>query len=224
MQIVPQAVPLPEEQELQIDEQLHVLAQERAVLLEHGGGPAQAELLVVPLRPRAHAEMALAGHEERVVREPARVFAFEGGDGLAVALPSARLGAREHGKAALVNFPVVDVSGIVSPVGSGDFTGGQQAVRSQLVEVNEVGIAGVGGKALVRGVSVACRPEGQHLPVALARCVQKIGKVIGGPAERADPVRGREGIHRHQDAAASFHSKHHLLSEILENGVSGLSP
>ena len=59
--VVPQPVPLAEEQILQVDEELHVLLQQRAVLLHRAVLP-QTDI-IGPLRPRLHTEIALAGHK-----------------------------------------------------------------------------------------------------------------------------------------------------------------
>ena len=84
--IVPQPVPLLEEQILQVGEELHVLPQQGAVLLHR---PLLPQTDVIgPLRPRLHAEMALAGHKQGVIRQPAAVCLLEGGHGLAVCAAS----------------------------------------------------------------------------------------------------------------------------------------
>ena len=48
--IVPQKLPLGEEQELQIGEELHIVGQQRSVLLQNGLAFAQADVLVLPDR------------------------------------------------------------------------------------------------------------------------------------------------------------------------------
>ena len=66
--IVLERGPLAEEQKLNVGEQLHVVAQHVAVALNDRTVLAAANVLIVPLRPRLHAEVALERHEECVIR------------------------------------------------------------------------------------------------------------------------------------------------------------
>ena len=92
----------------------------------------------------------------------------------------------------------------------------QQSVLYQHIQVDEIGIPGVGGKALIGGVAIAGGAQGQHLPAVLPGGVEKIGKVIGGLAQSPDAVRRRQGKYRHQNAAATIHmSVNSLIRKML---------
>ena len=205
VEIVPQLVPLAEEQELQIGEQLHVLPQQGAVPLQHLRGFPQADVRVLPLGPGAHAEMALAGHVQGVIRQPAAVLRLKGGHLCLVPFPAPVLGLLQHGEAAFVDLSVVHIPGFGAPVLLLHLALFQQPVLYQHIQVDEIGIPGVGGKALIGGVAIAGGAQGQHLPAVLPGGVEKIGKVIGGLAQSPDAVRRRQGKYRHQNAATTIH-------------------
>ena len=63
-----------------------------AVPLQHLRGFPQADVRVLPLGPGAHAKMALAGHVQGVVRQPAAVLRLKGGHLCLVPLPAPVLG------------------------------------------------------------------------------------------------------------------------------------
>ena len=126
-------LPLAEEEKLNVGEELYILAQLGAVALDDLAALAAADVLVVPLRPRLHAEVALERHEERIVRQPALVFPLERRDGLAVACEAARLGLFEQCKAARVNFAVVDIAGIVAPAALIDLCARQELILDKKV-------------------------------------------------------------------------------------------
>ena len=124
--------------------------------------------------------------------------------------------APEHGEAALINPSVVHIPGIGSPVLALHLIPGQQPVLDQQLQVDEIRIARIGGKALVGGVAVAGGAQRQHLPAVLPGGVEKIGKVIGGLAQSPDAVGRRQGKYRHQNAAATIHmSVNSLIRKML---------
>ena len=204
MDVVPQAIPLLEEQILQVGEEIHVLLQQRTVLLRRALLP-QADV-VRPLRPRLHAEMALAGHEQGVVRQPTGIGRGKGGHRLAVPLPAPLECLMQQVKPLLVDAAVVHVAGVAAPLAAAALALGQQAVGDEQLGVDEIGIARVGGKALVRRIAIAGGPQRQHLPVALARCLQEVREVVGRLSQRADPVGGGQGGDGHQNTTGTFHS------------------
>ena len=191
--IVPQKLPLGEEQELQVGEELHIVGQQRSVFLQNGLAFAQADVLVLPLRPCLHAEVPLAGHVQGVVRQPAPVLLHKGGHLVRVPLPAPLVGLVQQGEAAFVDLAVVHVAGVAAPVAFGAFGSFQQPILDKHIRVDEIGVAGVGGKALIGGVAVAGGVQGQHLPVGLTGCLQKIDEVIGRLAQGADAVGGGQG-------------------------------
>ena len=211
--IVLERGPLAEEQKLNVGEQLHVVAQHAAVALNDRTVLAAANVLIVPLRPRLHAEVALERHEECVIRQPALVFLFKRCDVLVVARKAARLGLFKQRKAAFVDLAVVNIAGIVAPVAGVDLCARQELILDEQVEVDEVWVASKGGEALIRRVAVARRAERQELPVFLSRGGEKVGKVIGGLAHRADAVGRGKGRDRHQNAGGTFDQWNHFFLE-----------
>ena len=160
--------------------------------------------------------MALAGHVQGVIRQPAAVLRLEGGHRLPVPDPAPVLGLLQHGEAAFVDLSVVHVPGFGAPVLALHLIPGQQPVLDQQLQVDEIRIARIGGKALIGGVAVAGGAQRQHLPAALPGGVEKIGKVIGGLAQSPDAVRRRQGKYRHQNAAATIHmSVNSLIRKML---------
>ena len=160
--------------------------------------------------------MALAGHVQGIVRQPAAVLRLKGGHLRLIPLPASVLGLLQHGEAALINPSVVHVPGIGSPVLALHLIPGQQPVLDQQLQVDEIGIPGVGGKALIGGVAIAGGAQRQHLPAVLPGGVEKIGKVIGGLAQSPDAVGRRQGKYRHQNAAATIHmSVNSLIRKML---------
>ena len=217
--IVLERDPLAEKEKLNVGEQLHVVAQHAAVALDNRAVLAAANVLIVPLCPRLHAEVALERHEERVIRQPALVFLFKRCDVLAVARKAARLGLFKQRKAAFVDLAVVNIAGIVAPVAGVDLCARQELILDEQVEVDEVWVARKGGEALIRRVAVARRAERQELPVFLSRGGEKVGKVIGGLAHRADAVGRGKGGDRHQNAGGSFDQWNHFF-----RGKIGINP
>ena len=207
--IVPQRVPLLEEQILHIHEERHVLRQQRPVLRQCLFLP-QPDVLR-PLRPGPHAEVPLAGHIQRVIRQPPGVFRRKGRYLRAVPLPAPLEGLLQQAEPTLVDLAVVHVPGITAPVAGPALLLRQQPVGRQQLRVNVVGVAGVGGKALIRRVAVAGRAERQHLPIVLSRVLQKVRELIGCLAQRADAIGRRQGGHGHQNTTASFHTSTSLI-------------
>ena len=195
--VVPEGVPLAEEQELQVGEQLHVLMEQLAVFFQHRLALAEADVHVRPLRPRLHGEVTLARHVQGVVRQPAFVLRDEVRHRLRVTRPAALVRLVQQGETVLIDLAVVHPAGVAAPVALGALGFFQQTVRHQQFQVDEVGVAGVGGKALVGGVAVAGGAKRQHLPVGLTGVLQKIGEVVCRFAQCTDTVPGGQGGDRH---------------------------
>ena len=151
------------------------------------------------------AEVHLDRHIEAVVLQPDGVFRAERPVGGGIRVAAAPEGGVQHGEAVPVDPGVVDRGGVVPPAAGGDLRPGQQPLPLEQVEVDEIGVAREGGKALVGAVAIAGRPERQHLPVALAGVAQKVDERVGRAAEGADPVWGGQARHRQQDARAAAH-------------------
>ena len=101
----------------------------------------------------------------------------------------------EHHGPLLVERTVIDGT---HRLGRGQLSLGEEAVRCQQTEVDEVGVAGKGRKALVGAVPVARRADGEYLPVGLLCGRKEIdeGKGFICPACRCrkDPGRLKTGI------------------------------
>ena len=158
-----------------------------------------------PPEPLVPAEVHLDRHIEAVVLQPDGVFRAERPVGGGIRVAAAPEGGVQHGEAVPVDPGVVDRGGVVPPAAGGDLRPGQQPLPLEQVEVDEIGVAREGGKALVGAVAIAGRPERQHLPVALAGVAQKVDERVGRAAEGADPVWGGQARHRQQDARAAAH-------------------
>ena len=94
----------------------------------------------------------------------------------------------QHSEALRIEPPVIYIPRIYPGAAGVRLVPCQQAVLYQEVQINEIGIPGKGGKALVGGVAEARLAQGQHLPAPLTGGVEKVGKVVGGPAQGADAV------------------------------------
>ena len=199
-----QALPLPEEEVLDVDVEVDLVGEGLAVGVE-GAGLAHADGGVVPLDPRPHAEVALDGHEQGVVLDPRGVLGAEARDLLGVAGEAPLEGAAQDLGAARVELGVVDAGGVVAPVGGVDLVLGEQAVGHELVEVDQVGVAREGRGALVGGVAEARGTHGQELPPRLAGVGEEVHEVVGGLAHGADAVRRRQRVERHDDCAGPLH-------------------
>ena len=151
--------PLPEEEKLNVGEQLHVPAQLRAVALERVG-PVQPRAFVGPFGPGLHAEMPLERHEERVVRQPEGVFLHElavGGVGLC---QQTVCRAAQHLVTFFVQSTVVDGIGGGFPIDVLIFLGQKQTALGKLVEIDKIRVARKRREGLIGAVAVAGGADG----------------------------------------------------------------
>ena len=198
--IAAQRVPLAEEEILQIDKEVHVVAEPDGIGLGRTR-TAQADLLR-PRLPRAHVLAALERHIQGIVLNP-RVRIAEFAHGVRVALPAAQEGAVEQVEAHAVLEAVVHARAVRLPVDGVDLLLRQEAVLPQQIEVNEIGVARVRAEALIGAVAVARRADGEKLPVVLPGRLQKVGEVIGCLAKCADPIGGGQRGDVHQNSTGS---------------------
>ena len=91
--------------------------------------------------------------------EAAFILKYAQGDAAKFAAPYADLGID------------IDADIAAAEVGAFALLPGQHAFLHQCVQVDEVGVAGEGGKGLVGAVTVAGGADGQDLPVFLAGCL-----------------------------------------------------
>ena len=154
--------------------------------------------------------MGLERHVKAVVVYPAVLLPEGlnlGGEGVASPLERAV----QNGRALQTERIIVHLLGIAAPVDSDQILRAQKLVLHQPVKVNIVGIAREGREGGIGAVARTGGDKGQKLPVALARRLQKIDKIVGGLAHGADPVGGGQRAQRHEDAAAAVHTINSFL-------------
>ena len=176
-----------------------------------------------PLLPVFHAVLLLDGHVQAVIRQPAVAAEGKGVPvvrvgGVAAGHRALRqkilVGFAQHRQPLLVQKAVIHPLRVGAPVQKGVVGAGQQAVRGQQVQVDQVGVARKGGAALVGAVAKAGGPDRQDLPDALPGADQEIDKPAGRRPQRADAVAARQAGQRHQDTAFTFgkHGRSLLLA------------
>ena len=160
MGVLPQVAPLAEEQILQKGPEVH-LVPVCLVAPRHRLGPVEPDVLLRPLGPGSHAEVLLHGHKQGVVRQPGPVLLPEGVQLRRHLLPAPGKGLPQQGEALGEDGAVVHPLRVVAPVDVGKVRLGQKAVLHQQIQVDEIGVARKGGKALVGAVAVAGGAQGQ---------------------------------------------------------------
>ena len=165
----------------------------------------ETDSLVGPFLPGLHAEMPLEGHEQGVVRQPGGIFLRKGRYRFGVPLAAAIRRLFQQVQTVFVELAVIHMAGVLSPVPVTDLLLRQKPILDQQIQINEIGIARIGGKTLVGGIAVAGGTEGEHLPVPLTGGVEQIGKVIGREAHGADTVRGGQRKQGQQNTGGTFH-------------------
>ena len=189
---------------MDIGEQFHILPQQLPV-------PGQSrrivepDSLIGPFLPGLHAEMPLEGHEQGVVRQPGGVFLCKARHRAAIPHPASFRRLFQQVQTIFIELAVVHMTGIFSPVPVTDLLLRQKPILDQQIQINEIGIARIGGKALVGGITVAGGTEGEHLPVPLTGGVEQIGKVISREAHSADTVGGGQRKQGQQNTGGTFH-------------------
>ncbi len=186
VRVVAQFLPLAVEQVLHHAPELDLGLMAAAHALELAEVADAQELR--PLIPGRAVVQVLERHEERVVIQPAGVLAAE--DRIA-RIRSGKEALRrqvQDGIALLVEHAVVDVVGVALPVDVLVLAGLEQALLAELVEVDEVRVAGIGREGLVRGVAVARGSHGEDLPVCLARRLKEVDEVPGRLPHAPDSV------------------------------------
>ena len=175
--VIAQFVPLFEEQVLDVGEEIDVFPVFFAAACQ--SFPAAVPDVLRPFGPGAHAVMLLAGHEQCVVRKPFFILPDEGIDRFTVTRKAPFRRQPQHVETVLVDLPVVDVAGLASPFAVLHLFGLQQTVFDQHVRIDQVRIAGKGGKALIRRIAVAGRAEREDLPETLSGLHQKVREFVG---------------------------------------------
>ena len=121
-------------------------------------------------------------HEQRVLME---LLPLHKAAEVGVARIEPRKGAAQHRVLLVEQKAVVD--GPLVPQRA-QLAFAQQPLRGEAVDVDQVGVAGRAEHRLVGRIAEARLHQRQHLPIAHARGVQKVGKAAGLCAHRADAV------------------------------------
>jgi len=161
----------------------------------------------------------LERHVQRKVVKPPRIIAAKRFK-LSVRSRKAAPGGYTQDRHAVFPQRIVIYSfGIAAPFYRVDLAFRQQSVLDEHVKVYKIRVSRKTRKALIRRVAVARRAERQELPVFLPCGGEKVGKVIGGLAHRADAVGRGKGGDRHQNAGGSFDQWNHFF-----RGKIGINP
>ena len=207
--VAAELVPLLVEQVLQELVEADLVVQLLAVP-GHGLGLVQADAFILPLGPRAVAELLLDGHVQRVVLHPGAVLLDKGVKRAQVALLGVLIRDAQHLEAQVVDAGVVHALGVVAPVQVAVILLLEKALLLEHVQVDHVGVARIGREGLIGRVAVGGGADGQDLPVALAGLLEEVRELVGRLADGADAVgRGQRG-NGHQNAGGSVHQVHHL--------------
>ena len=149
-------------------------------------------------------EFPLQGGIEGEILQPFPAVQAKGGEllgergklGLFQPLP----GQSEHLLPPLKQQAVIHGGRVASPVAA-DLVRREQAFLFQQVQVDEIGVARLGGQALIGRIAVAGGAQGQQLPPALAGFVQSVQKSPGRPAHSAYAIGRGQGKQGQQHAA-----------------------
>ena len=171
------------------------------------GGTAEPEG-ILPVPPGGALPLGLQGGEEGVILQPEGVLPAEGGIVRRRSGKKPLRGLVEHSPALAVEQGVVHPAGILAPGEGLVVLRRQETVLLQEIQVDEVGVPGVGGEGLVGRVTEAGLSQGQDLPVGLACRLQEADEVPGGLSQGADAPGGRQGEDREKDTGAAFQRNH----------------
>ena len=163
---------------------------------------------ILPVPPGSAAALGFQGGEEGVILQPEGVFPAEGGIVRRRGGEQPLRGLAQDSPALAVEEGVVHPAGILAPGEGLVVLRRQEAIRPQEVQVDEVGVPGIGGEGLVGRVAEAGLAQGQDLPVGLARRLQEADEVPGGLSQGADAPGGRQGEDRKKDTGAAFQRNH----------------
>ena len=218
--VFPQGDPLAVEEELEVAVEIHILLELLGVA-RHCLRLSQPDVLVRPLQPALHAEVALYRHIQSIVGQPL-VFLPEGVHRLLVPGKALVESLAEDGEPGFIDLSVVHIPGLRAPVDGSELLRVQEPVLYQQVQINKVGVTGKGREALIGAVTVAGGAQRQKLPVLLTGGVEKIGKGVRLFAQGADAVRRGQGGDMQQDSAAAIHRDHPFCWDLEKVGLLAL--
>ena len=197
---------------LREEEELHGLVVIHRIGQPHTGGGQSRRLTgaqrVGPVGQTRLPLLGFQGHEQGVIVQPEVLRGAEIGVGFAGLGQKPVCGPFQDHGSLVVQRTVIHGA---DRHRSGDLIGGEPAVLGQHPVVDEVGVPGKGGKALVRAVAVAGGADGQDLPIGLSGAGQKIHESEGLRPQSADAEGTGQAEHRHQDTACA-HVKPLLLT------------
>ena len=127
-------------------------------------------------------------HEKRVVGQPVHVFAGEVFHRLHVPPRGALKRGAQHREAVFPQPSVIHARGVCAPVHVLHLAASEKALPDKEVEVYQIWIPRESGKGLIGRVAAACVAKRQYFPIALARCGEKIHKVVRRLTQSADAV------------------------------------
>ena len=195
--VIPEPVPLLKKLILTERPERDLLLQEGFILF-HCLRTPETDILV-PFQPAHIPKMFLTCHIQAVIPKPVRILPLKYTEVRCLLMGAAPESRAQYLEAILIDRLIGNGRFISAPGKLIKIFFFQQSFLHKDLQIDKIRIARVGGKGLVRAVPVAGRPKGQHLPVFLPRCPQKIHKLIGGLSEGPDPIRGRKTGNRQQD-------------------------
>ena len=124
-------------------------------------------------------------HKQGIVRQPVLLGFAEFQIGF-IFFPETGKRRPQHVKTIIIHAGIVYPTRVFAPDNVLVIRRCQIALLFQPLEINEIGISGVDGKGLVRGIAVAGRRQRQDLPHLHTAVPQEIGKHIGRIAQLSD--------------------------------------
>ena len=123
----------------------------------------------LPVLPGRAAVGALQRHKQSVILQPEGVVLTKNSKLRRRRGQQPGTGLAQHRVAPLVQKAVVHRQRLRAPIQRHILLRPQQAVRGQIVQIDQIGVSRKGGKALVGGIAKAGGTDGQQLPVGLSR-------------------------------------------------------
>ena len=148
-----------------------------------------------PFQPGRAAVFFLQRHKQGVIRQPLGIFLKEGLIGIIRGKPA--VGQTQELAPLLIQLSEADPTGVAAPVDRLRLPLLQQSLLHQRIQIDEIGIAGKGGKGLVWRIAEARGIQGQNLPDRLARLRKKIHEMIGLLSHGSHAVRPGQGSDVH---------------------------
>ncbi len=156
-----------------------------------------------PVQPGTAAVLSLDGHEQGIIIQPEGVLPAKAVVILVGLCQKPVTGQAQDGIAADIKKTVVDVVRPFSPINGLIFPRLQQTLLRQIIKVDEIGVARIGGKGLIGGVPIACGANGQNLPAGLAALGKKLYKIAGCLSHCADAIGRGKGEDGQKDSGVS---------------------